>query len=171
MIQVGSHVNIPPNELIDPITARFPWIKVKSGEAHLDPAEAYDSRRNQYHSTRILVMLERHMQALQVDRILGVTSLDLFIPGMNFIFGEARLPGRVGIISTYRLKTSHHEESKMLQNRSVKEAVHEIGHMMGLNHCPNQLCVMHFSQRLEHTDHKSPDFCDSCTSRVRIKFE
>jgi archaemetzincin len=34
--------------------------------------------------------------------------------------------------------------------RLVKEAVHELGHAFGLNHCENIECVMHFSNSLQN---------------------
>jgi archaemetzincin len=48
----------------------------------------------------------------------------------------------------------------------VKEAVHELGHMFGLDHCSDLRCVMHFSNSLADTDRKGRDFCPSCRARL-----
>ena len=170
MIPVGSTLDYPLDTLIDPISARFPLFDVSVTAAIYDPVEAYDSRRAQYHSTRILTLLERHIRSLRRDRLLGVATSDLYVPGMNFVFGEARLPGRVAVISTYRLMPRRPDETDLLQSRLLKEAVHEIGHMTGMRHCSKVTCVMHFSERLADTDLKSPDFCEDCQSYLRGRY-
>jgi archaemetzincin len=170
-MQVGRESDYQLDGLKDPISARYPWLKVNVVPPLADPTEAYDSRRNQYHSTRLLVQLEKQIQTLQADKILGVASFDLYTPNLNFVFGEARLPGRVGVISTFRLKPESSDQTGMLHSRVVKEAVHEIGHMIGLSHCSDASCVMHFSERLADTDLKSPDLCRNCNSQLRVRVE
>lgn len=171
LIQVGKSLDYPLDSLREPISARFPWIDVSIAASLAEPTEAFDSRRNQYHSTRILILLEQEVQKLQVARLLGVTCFDLFVPGLNFVFGEARLPGRVGVISTYRLEPSPREEKDLFQRRVVKEAVHEVGHMVGLEHCSDTACAMYFSNTLADTDHKGPDLCGKCHSQLRAQIE
>jgi archaemetzincin len=164
---MGRETDYPLDALTEPISARFPWFNVKVLDPFLDTSEALDSRSNQYHSTRLLTMLEAQTPKLHVDRVLGITSLDLYSPGMNFVFGEARSPGRAAVISTWRLKPLSPDESELFQNRILKEAVHEIGHMTGLRHCSNKACVMFFSDRLADTDRKKSEFCENCHSRIR----
>ena len=102
---------------------------------------------------------------------MGVTAFDLFVPGMNFVFGEARCPGSAAVISTLRLKPKA-GKARLFKERVLKEATHEIGHMLGLRHCDDALCVMHFSERIEETDEKKWTFCEDClTSLERRKVE
>jgi archaemetzincin len=169
LIQIGGKIDYPLNALIEPISARYPWMKTSILPPLAESIEAFDSRRNQYHSTRILVLLEKHVQTH--DRLLGVTSLDLFVPDMKFVFGEARSPGRVDVISTIRLRPKNSSETELFRERIVKETVHEIGHMIGLKHCSVTRCVRHFSERLTDTDLKSPDLCRSCQSQLRARVE
>jgi archaemetzincin len=136
-----------------------------------EPCDAYDSHRNQYHSTRILAHLEQRIQNVGVERVLGVTDLDLFVPGLNFVFGEARLPGRVGVVSTFRLKSPPRRGTDLLNERVGKEAVHEVGHMLGLEHCSNKSCVMYFSNTLADTDRKSRSLCEKCEARLSVRVE
>jgi archaemetzincin len=145
------------------LSRKLPMFRIQTNIPAVDPDEAYDSRRNQFHSTRILAQLEKHIRILPVQRLLGVTALDLYVPGMNFVFGEARRPGQVGVISTHRLKPQASGDLGLFESRIVKEAVHEVGHMMGLIHCLDPLCVMFFSQNLSDTDSKNADFCKNCT--------
>jgi len=167
LIQIGPTTDYSLNTLKDQVSRRFPRYQVETLEPIGEPAEAYDSFRDQYHSTRILVALDELIQSTHVELMLGVTPLDLYVPSMNFVFGEARCPGRVAVISTARLKPIHPNDLNLLGNRVAKEAVHEIGHMLGLKHCPDSLCVMHFSERLSDTDRKQEDFCAECNHNLK----
>jgi archaemetzincin len=168
LIQVGRALDYSLHSLREQLSSKFPWFEMKELAPIIHPDEAYDSVRNQYHSTRILAMLETNIHALNVQKLLGLTALDLYVPGMNFVFGEARLPGRTGIVSTYRLKPRSPETEETLDERVLKEAVHEIGHMLRLKHCLNRSCVMYFSNQLSDTDRKKATFCDTCRSKAEI---
>jgi archaemetzincin len=133
----------------------------------LDPAFALDPRRNQYHSTAILQRLERI--ADPDARVLAVTTLDLYVPVLTFVFGEAQLEGNCAVVSIARLDEQfyglpHRED--LLHERLLKESVHELGHTFGLRHCPDWQCVMASSHGVERLDIKSSDFCKSCHREV-----
>ena len=163
IVQIGSTLNVPIRDLSLSLTEKFSNITIHPAPALPDPSEAYDSRRNQYHSTRILVLLERHLGMTEFNRILGMTSSDLFVPGMNFVFGEARCPGQAGVVSTFRLRQfAEPSNEDRVVSRIRKEAVHEISHMFGLQHCSDRNCVMYFSTTLTDTDMKSEDYCSAC---------
>jgi len=163
VIQVGSTSEYPLGKFKIEFSNSFPGFLLETMRPLVDPSEAYDSSRGQYHSTRLLVLLEHHLRTVPANRLLGVTAFDLFVPGMNFVFGEARCPGHVAVISTRRLKPSPKDEG-LFRERVLKESVHEIGHTQGLKHCPNPSCVMHFSEHIGDTDRKSATFCKECQS-------
>jgi archaemetzincin len=133
------------------------------------PERAYNPSRRQYHSGAILLRILEVARAMKVDRALGVLDVDIYVPNMNFIFGEAQCPGRAALISLYRLRPEFYglpPNVRLLEERAVKEAIHEVGHTLGLGHCRNSRCVMAFSLHIGMTDRKYPRFCEVCRSEV-----
>jgi len=127
--------------------------------------EGYDPVRNQYNSTWILSQLLS--EAPKEDcKILGVTSVDLFVPVLTFVFGEAQLRGRAAVVSSYRLRDELYglpKNPERLRERLEKEAVHELAHTFGLVHCRRPECVMHSYTYAEEIDLKSKNFCSTCS--------
>jgi archaemetzincin len=132
---------------------------------------AFHAARQQYHSTAILAQLA----ALEGDddvKVLGVTEVDLFIPVLTFVFGEAQLGGRTALISVHRLRQRFYglpDDEALFFGRCEKEALHELGHAFGLVHCRDFECVMHFSNSIEQVDLKSNAFCPACAGSFREK--
>ena len=129
------------------------------------PQDAYNASRHQYHSSSILARIQDYVEKSEADRVLGVTEVDLYVPRLNFVFGEAQCPGRTAIISLFRLKPEFYGRSpnrNLFVERSVKEAVHEVGHTLGLVHCSNSACIMFFSNSIFDTDRKKLAFCERC---------
>lgn len=138
------------------------------------PKEAYNQRRHQYNSTKILMRIWDHVQGLVVNRVLGVLEADLYASRLNFVFGEAECPGKVAVISVFRLRPEfygHFTDEKLFVERCVKEAVHEVGHTLGLLHCHDSSCVMFFSNSISDTDHKESSFCDRCFGIISRRLE
>lgn len=134
------------------------------------PPEAYNPSRNQYFSSLILKKLHSFLKPGKQDKVLGIVDVDLYVPGLNFVFGEAELGGHFAAISLWRLRQSFYgfsENRSLFVERTVKEAVHELGHTFGLQHCPDPKCVMHFSNSLFDTDKKSASFCGHCRKKLQ----
>jgi len=134
----------------------------------LDVAQALNASRQQYSSTAILARMQVRLNP-QIWRMLGVTSLDLYIPILTFVFGEAQLDGACAIVSTHRLRQEFYglpSDPKLLGERLLKEAVHELGHTLALTHCADYRCVMAPAHALERIDVKESNFCKGCRARV-----
>jgi len=161
------------------IEEAFPDFICKVREDFLQlPKEAYNPLRKQYRSELLLKEVFKHASKIEYESgrpciLLGVTDVDIYVPKMNFIFGEAQCPGKAAIISLYRLRPEFYGDKpdrNLFIERSIKEAVHEIGHACGLTHCSNPLCVMHFSLHIGMTDTKQPRFCRKCLAFLEARF-
>jgi len=130
---------------------------------------AYEPKRRQYLAPQLLATL-RSFSMEPGDRCLGIVDVDLYSPGLNFIFGEADISSGVAIISLYRLRQECYglpQDEGLFQDRAIKEAVHELGHTYRLSHCQDEKCVMHFSNSLADTDIKSASFCPKCQQKLK----
>jgi archaemetzincin len=139
-------------------------VQTKISQKRVDPEFAYDSSRGQFNSTEILAELLQSQQKGAL-KVLGITEVDLFIPVLTFVFGEAQLDGPIALVSTHRLRNQFYglpKDGILLQERLEKEAIHELAHTFGLVHCPDQTCVLNSSTYVENIDLKRKTFCMSC---------
>lgn len=137
------------------------------------PEGAHNPERDQYDGT---IMLRAALDGCPPDatRLLMVTEKDLFIPMLTFIVGQAQLDGTVAIVSLARLRSEFHglpANRRLLVERYLKEALHELGHTFGLTHCRDKGCVMSLSITTEHIDRKRGEMCHSCHIRVLDKLD
>jgi len=169
---------IPVGEVDKKVLLKLSWVLGKKFDAVFEIAkpmllseDAYRAERKQYFATPILEELRGNMPG-DADKTLGVLDVDMFVPTLNFIFGQADLNGDVALISLTRLREEFYgnrKNEKLFLERALKEAVHELGHTFGLRHCRNPECVMHFSNSLLDTDTKQADFCEECRKEVETK--
>jgi archaemetzincin len=133
------------------------------------PEEAFDDVRKQHRSDVILKKVRSYAEKSRFDRVLGVADVDVFVPRLNFVFGQADCDGKAALISLWRLRPDYYGDlpnEQLFHERSVKEAVHELGHTLGLEHCSNVFCVMHFSNSIYETDVKHSLFCGRCSAKA-----
>jgi archaemetzincin len=129
-----------------------------------DLSFAYHAERRQYHSTLILEKLSS-LSPQRAVKVLGITRVDLFIPILTHVFGEAQLGGKSCIVSTYRLGEADapFAGGAQLAERILKEAIHELGHTFKLRHCVEKTCIMHYCRSVTDVDHKSKQLCRYCS--------
>ena len=131
------------------------------------PEEAFDEARKQHRSDVILGKVRSYAEKSGFEKVLGVADVDVFAPRLNFVFGQADCNGKAALISLWRLRPDYYGDlpnEQLFHERSVKEAVHELGHTLGLEHCSNVFCVMHFSNSIYETDVKHSLFCNTCSA-------
>jgi archaemetzincin len=134
----------------------------------LDPEFAFHGERQQYHSSEVLQRMQRVVNA-NSWRVLGVAAVDLYIPILTFVFGEAQMSGPCAVVSAHRLRQEFYglpPDKEVLRQRLLKEAVHEIGHTLDLVHCDDYRCAMAPSHAVEWIDLKESTLCAGCEARV-----
>ncbi len=152
----------------------------------LDPEFAFHPERQQYHSTELLSRMRRSfidsVQGLPGApratgcasspvgwRLLGIASVDLYIPILTFVFGEAEIGNACAVVSLHRLRQEFYglpTDPVVLQERLLKEAMHEFGHTLRLSHCDDYRCAMAPSHAVEWIDIKESTFCADCRARI-----
>lgn len=109
---------------------------------------AYNIKRKQYDAHELLDYLLRSMRS---ENALWIVDVDVYYDGLNFVMGLAMFH-MAAVVSTFRL-----DSAAMV----AKEAVHEVGHVLGLQHCNNK-CVMQFSNSVEAANVKPDTLCARC---------
>lgn len=152
--------------------ARVFHARVELRDVACDVELFFDQTRVQYNSTRIIEFLQRDFVRKKSTfddnippKVLAVSSEDLFIPILTYVFGEAQLGGEIAVVSYHRLETERYglpPNPVLAQSRLLKESIHELGHTFGLIHCSAQDCVMHTSTYAEDIDLKLDAFCPIC---------
>lgn len=139
------------------------------------PKEAYNQWRKQYNAEVIMEKLSEVSEVKFIDKsipTLLLTDFDLYYSGLNFVFGLEYPMKSCAIVSIARLKPEFYDETPergLLEDRTVKEVIHELGHYVGLDHCYNSKCVMSFSSSVFDVDKKQKEFCEDCKVRLIAK--
>jgi len=143
---------------------------VISEECHLDLNPFYDPVRRQYDGDRLLRQIHLGTNT-QHTKVIGLFRVDLYIPILTYIFGQAILGKNAAIASVFRLRNELYglkQDEELLLMRTIKEVIHELGHTFGLIHCHHLTCVMHSSTYAEEIDLKSGSLCPDCRSILAI---
>ena len=139
------------------------------GPPQARPDYAFNKDRNQYHSTAILRRLDAVRGRDRASPVLGVVDVDLFVPDQPFVLGEADRDARAALLSVYRLKGTPDGRPvppERLLHRARAEAVHEMGHLLGLSHCNDFRCAMFLSHSAADADRKGAGLCAQCRAAI-----
>lgn len=146
-------------------------VVIEDGHIDLDPF--YSPGRRQYDGNKLLSHIPSCTQS-HYTKITGLFRVDLFIPILTYIFGQAMLNGDCAVASVYRLRNELYGMKKdegLLLDRTIKEVVHELGHTFGLTHCHVSNCVMRSSTYVEDIDQKTMHLCSRCRVSIEERSE
>jgi len=110
----------------------------------------------------------------RASRVLGVTEVDLAIPMLSFLFGQAQLDGPIAVVSLCRLRQEFYglpADESLLRERTSKEVLHELGHTFGLAHCSERKCVMSLATHVDLVDAKAERYCARCGLQLVRRFD
>lgn len=138
------------------------------------PDDAFDYDRQQYVAMYILSDMYKKLKFPPDAKVLGVTNVDIatptdsFSPGTDpaFVFGLAIDKGNMALISIRRMDPRYYVGGKpndeLAIQRMEKEAIHELGHLFGLDNVYDIGCVMFLPRNLKELDKKTDSFCLEC---------
>ena len=164
-------IGVVDNYIIEELNSRLSFIFGSPTEISPEPDIlnlAYNPERDQYDAS-ILLKLIKACSTVQDEKKLLVVDVDLYAQELNYVFGVADAISGVAIISLFRLRQEYYglpPDNDLFLDRTMKEAIHELGHTFGLEHCANIKCVMHFSSSLADTDWKQSAFCSQCQPKL-----
>ncbi len=133
------------------------------------PKRAWYKPRRRYRAEKLLDFLESRLPE-DGYRILGLTGVDISTTKGKYkdwgILGLATLDGTACVISKYRCRPKKVGEEHA-RIRLAKVAVHEIGHTLGLEHCPTRGCLLEDARGKVATTDREYDLCPRCRERLR----
>ena len=133
-----------------------------------DIASFFDPARKQYDANHLLQLVHAEY-ATEGIKTMGLFQVDLYIPILTYIFGQAQYKGNAGIASVFRLRNEQYGmrgNEQLLYERFRKVVIHELGHTFGLIHCHVPVCVMRPGTYVEDIDQKKHMFCNKCNEEL-----
>lgn len=169
LVTCGQFEKDITTRIIEDISSEY-LLPVYSKVCNLDLSSFYNPGRRQYDANMILEAINKRAEKGFL-RTVGLLRVDLYIPILTYIFGQAALNGNIAIASLFRLRNELYglkADNELLINRFGKVVIHELGHTFGLIHCQNPVCIMRSSTYVEDLDQKDKDFCHSCRQKLNV---
>ncbi len=163
LLPVGTIAACLLEDLRAAIPRRLP-VRCEILPVRLDPTPSYHAERQQFHSSEILARMQSMVRPRDW-RFLAVTEVDLYIPILKYVFGEAQMGGPCAVVSTFRLRQEFYgldRDDPLLTERLIKECIHELGHTLNLRHCQDYQCAMASSHSVEWIDLRENSLCEAC---------
>ena len=171
LVPIGN-VPVKALEWIESATSEWFPLPIRRLPGLAVPPAAYDTKRGQYQSVEIMKMLAQSAPQ-DAARVLGITDVDLAIPMLSFLFGQAQFDGPVALVSLCRLQQEFYglpAQEALFRERTVKEVLHELGHTFGLVHCSEPTCAMSLATHIELVDAKAEQYCARCGLQLVERF-
>ncbi len=132
------------------------------------PKAAWYPQRGRWRAEKILAFLDERLPD-DGYRILGLTAADISTSKGSYddwgVLGLGELPGKSGVISSFRCRRRA-RDALVPRERLAKVAVHEIGHTLGLDHCPTPGCLMQDAEGSVTSCDVEFDLCARCRAHL-----
>ncbi len=145
------------------VAQEFPRITVTGGDPLELPRASFDAARRQYNAEALLGPLAQRAPDRGV-RAVGVADVDLFSPGLNFVFSSAQPKGRAVVMSVHDLRDPRESLSRERYRKIVLRA---LGFTFGFETSLDRSCVMAFSNSLADLDAKGTAWCGNEPEAIR----
>ncbi len=160
-----------PDEALDTVETAIREtyrVDVRRQASRALPRAAWYAPRKRYRAEKLLADLEHHA-ATSCEHVLGVTTKDISTTKGSHpdwgILGYGDMPGRAAVVSTFRTKKAVRRVSP--DERLARVAIHEVGHTLGLPHCPTHGCLLSDAGGTVKTIDQETELCDVCRKRLR----
>ena len=166
---LGARLPKADVDLVKEALVQFYGLPVRVLKRARLPKSAFYPPRGRYRAEKLLTYLET-VRPPDAVRILGLTAADISTTKDPYpdwgVLGLASIDGTVCVISRYRAKKKS-KGAQHTRERLAKVAVHEIGHTLGLDHCPTVGCLMEDAQGSVRTSDREYDLCPRCRSQLK----
>jgi predicted Zn-dependent protease len=166
---LGSELPAEDTALVERALVAFYAVEVVTLPRVDLPDSALNSNKRRYRAEKLLDLLDRHVPK-DGFRVLGLTGVDISTTKGNIadwgILGLATLDGKACVISRFRTARGT-RTAEAARIRFAKTAVHEIGHTLGLEHCPHRGCLMEDARGTVFTTDREYDLCPDCRRQLK----
>jgi archaemetzincin len=169
LIRIATFDSVNPEPILEDIVKAgliYGEDVVSNPEEFRSLLSDFNKYRMQYSAKHLLEKISGSASLESGDKAVGVTSRDLYVEGLNFVFGLADPRKKACIISLSRLQDMN---DGLFHERVFKEVAHELGHVFGLLHCGNKTCIMNFANSIRDVDVRGTELCERCKSILGMK--
>lgn len=166
LVPLGAELSAADTEAVRVALAEVYGVEVRVRAVAPLPKAAWYAPRKRWRAEALLAYLAALPDVDgHADRILGLTAADISTTKGAIhdwgVLGLGSIDGRSGVLSRFRCDKQGKDPLRA-RARLAKVAVHELGHTLGLDHCPHVGCLMEDAEAKVATCDREYDLCARC---------